>query len=106
MGWKNRPTFAKNFPKEIDYIIFIDESGDTSYKHINKCIKNGVEIDKSNRFFTISGCVIKRDDFLKIRDDITKLKYRHWENGLFKYKGYVFIQQKLEEIKRLFQKML
>ncbi len=87
MGWRDRPTFAKNFPKEIDYIIFIDESGDTSYKHINKCINKGVEVDKANRFFTISGCAIKREDFPKIKDDITKLKYLHWEGGLFKYKG-------------------
>ena len=36
MSWRNRPTFIDNWPKNVDYLIFIDESGDASLKHVIK----------------------------------------------------------------------
>lgn len=87
MGWRKRPKFAQYFPEDIDYVIFIDESGDTSYKNVRKCIKKGIEAEKANRFFTISGCIINRKEFPKIRKETIELKEKYWKDGLHKYKN-------------------
>lgn len=84
MGWRNRPTFKHSWNKDIDYIMFIDENGDASIDHIIKALKNNKPIN-GNTFFTITGCLMHRDDFLKSRDDILKIKYKYWENGLALY---------------------
>lgn len=87
MSWRNRPTYKHYWNDSIDYILFIDESGDPSLKYVQKCIKNNKSIS-DNKFFTITGCLMKREDFLTAKKNILNLKYKHWNNGLAMYKKY------------------
>lgn len=85
MGWRNRPTYIEKWPKQIDAIMFIDENGDPSLKNIKKKIIRGKNIDINEKIFTVTGCVISKNDFLKIRKDIISLKNSYWEDGKFIY---------------------
>lgn len=87
MGWRNRPTFKTNWPKNITHIIFIDENGDSSLSGVKKDLRHGIITDDSNRYFTVTGCVIKKEDFCEVRDTMTDIKYKHWDNGEFNYSG-------------------
>lgn len=89
MTWRNRPTIKKNWNVDntnIEYIIFIDESGDSSLNGIIKNLEKGNKINKANCIFTISGCIIKKESFPKIKNDIMELKYKYWDDGKFLYK--------------------
>lgn len=86
MGWRNRPTFLENWPKDIDYAIFIDENGDANLKNINKCINNNKDIDPNNIYFNITGCIVKRDDLFLIRNDVMGIKNKYWEQGKYLYR--------------------
>lgn len=83
--WRNRPTFKKNWPEDIDVILFIDENGNTNLKNIQQKIIQNKKIGDNEKFFTITGCAIKKVDFIQVKKDITDLKEKHWRNGLFEY---------------------
>lgn len=87
MSWRNRPTYKRKWPDNIDVIMFIDENGDASIKNIQKNLKNGKPIEENNKYFTTTGSVIRKENFIKSREDIIKLKETHWEGGLYEYKG-------------------
>lgn len=87
MGWRNRPTFKDYLPTNINYVMFIDENGDTSFKHIKKCIKDDKEVSINEKFFTVTGCIVEKDNLKVIKDNITELKKSYWNDGLYMYKG-------------------
>lgn len=86
MGWRNRPTYKDNLSDNVDYVMFIDENGDTSFKYIKKCIKEEIDVPISDRFFTVTGCIVEKEGLKYIKKNIMELKYNHWENGLYTYK--------------------
>ncbi len=86
MGWRNRPKYIDYCPNGVDYIIFIDENGDTDLKYIKDCIRNGVEPNSNSVYFTITGVIVKRDDLKVIKEDIMNVKCKYWEDGCFEYK--------------------
>jgi hypothetical protein len=87
LSWRNRPTYKSNWPSGVDVIMFVDENGDSAIKNIQKNLKNKNEIEENNKFFTTTGSVIRKENFLKAKDDIITLKEKHWENGMYQYKG-------------------
>lgn len=86
LSWRNRPKFKRNWPSEIDVIMFVDENGDSSIKNIQKSLKNRKSIEENNKYFTTTGSVIRKENFTQARKDIIKLKEEHWEDGLYEYK--------------------
>ncbi|SKB00056.1 Protein of unknown function [Caloramator quimbayensis] len=89
MSWRNRPTFIESCPEDIDYILFVDENGDSNLKYIKKCIINKHLPDNNNRFLTITGTIVKKEDLTNIKNKILALKQKYWENGMFYYKGHL-----------------
>lgn len=85
MTWRNRPTFKNNWDEGADYSLFIDESGDASLKHIIKQIERGNPIEDVNKYFTITGIAVKRENLKKLRDDMMQVKEDHWEEGFYNY---------------------
>lgn len=85
--WRNRPTSVENIKDDVDYIILVDESGNSNnMKYIKKCISDGIdpnEINGMNRYLTVSACVINVNDFYNVRDCIMNIKNKYWKNGLF-----------------------
>ena len=79
-NWRNRPTYIDNWPNNIDYIMFIDENGDSHLKGIKKNITKNKNIDRQDTFFTITGCIIGRTDFPNIENSVNG-QYKIGING-------------------------
>lgn len=86
MGWRNRPQFINSCPDESEYIMFVDENGFGELKYIQNCIRKNEEPDPCNIFFTLTGCMIHKDELHTIKRNITSIKNKYWEGGSFLYK--------------------
>ena len=87
MPWQNRPKSIEHCPGESEYLMFVDENGSSDLKPIIKSVACNVSTDVDRNFFTITGCIIHRDELLQMSENITSLKHRYWENGMYEYKG-------------------
>ncbi|WP_079933151.1 DUF3800 domain-containing protein [Carboxydocella sp. ULO1] len=87
MAWYDRPTIIDDWPEEIDYIMFVDENGSHNLKYLIRKLKNNINHSSSDleNFFTVTGCVLARNNFPEVRNAIISLKNKYWENGLFYY---------------------
>lgn len=93
--WREKPTIIDHWPKDIDYVMAIDENGTTDLNGINKlvskeemtlfnaCRDSNMFIDE--RWFTVTGLIMHRSNFGKYREDINTVKYSHWDNGIYQY---------------------
>lgn len=86
-NWRNRPTTIDYLSKNIDYIISIDESGNSDLSHAIRAKNAGTPVVDSERHFTITACAIETENFGAARDMVMDLKYKYWTDGLFSYKG-------------------
>lgn len=86
-NWRNRPTPIDYFPPNIDYIIGIDECGNSNLRHVIEAVENDRDIVDNERFFTIVACVISREEFPMACDMVMDVKNRYWRNGLYSYEG-------------------
>lgn len=87
MAWRNRPRSIDYCPNESEYIMFVDENGDNDLKYIKKCLANNSSPDINNVFFTVTGCIIHKEHLKNLIEDITILKNKYWESGLYTYKN-------------------
>lgn len=79
MTWREKPGTLLDWPSEIDYILSIDENG----------IPNLNNISAGNEWFTITGVLLNKDQFVFLKDEVTKLKFKYWKEGVFKNKRVV-----------------
>lgn len=86
MSWRNRPKFITHCPKDIDVILFIDESGISSLKSVKKHLSKNTPLNEGEKMFSICGCLIQKKNLSTITKDILEVKNKHWENGCFQYK--------------------
>lgn len=94
--WKTRPTLIEDWNGSVDYVMAIDENGTTDLNGIRKLF-NGNILDLmrasysstqfvNERWFTITGVIMLRDNFPNFRDSINSIKYHYWKDGIYKYK--------------------
>ena len=86
-NWRNRPTTIDYVPTSIDYLIGIDESGNSNLKQVLKAKKVGIEPVESEKHFTVTACSIRMSDFQVARDMIMEVKSKYWQDALFSYNG-------------------
>ena len=67
-NWRNRPTKIEAIPKEIDYIISIDENGTANLKKVLEAKRKGMEVADSERHFTVTACRFRTSEFLAAKD--------------------------------------
>lgn len=94
--WRKRPTLIDEWEENIDFIMAIDENGTTDLEGIRNLFNgNYLELLKAryekssymhDRWFTITGTILKRCNFPKFKDKITTIKFAHWEDGLYRYR--------------------
>ncbi|MCT3566529.1 hypothetical protein LBR_09835 [Levilactobacillus brevis] len=78
MTWKDTRSHISNFIiNSVDYVISIDETGIPSLKNVN------AESPDYLRWFTITGCIFKKDDINNIADSIISLKRKHWSDASY-----------------------
>lgn len=78
--WKNKPMSLEYFDTEVDYILFIDETGIPSLKNYNQ----------NNKWFSMTGILIGKDEGGNAIEKMMTLKQKYWENALFNNKRVIF----------------
>lgn len=83
--WTNRPTTIENWEKDITHVMFVDESGTSDITRVLKLLSKREEIPAEHNYFTVTGCVFTKENYIIAQDKIKELKNRYWENGCFTY---------------------
>lgn len=87
MEWRNKPTLLEYWPDNVDFILGLDENGTSDIEYIKRCLAANIEIDPLHRHFTLTGVVFNRVRYEKLKEDMNKIKFEYWENGLYDHKG-------------------
>lgn len=85
--WTEKPSKITNWSKDIDYVMFVDENGNSDIKDILKCISKNAKVDDNNKFFTVTGVIFTREQYIIARKKIDELKNTYWKNGSYMYKN-------------------
>lgn len=81
--WNKKPTINNFWNKDMDYIVFLDENNCEDTTYIKKKILDKLPIDKDENFFTLTGCIISPQEYVKLKNSFLKLKFKYWENGKY-----------------------
>ena len=82
--WYDKPTKIRQLNDEIEYIMCIDENGSSNnLTYILKQISNDKEVSEDDKYFTITGCIFEKQDYMKAKYLIKSLKNKYWQNGMF-----------------------
>lgn len=85
--WRERPTVIDEIDDSVDSILSLDENGITDLKGVRKNIIDvASNREHPDRWFTISGVSINREDYEDFKDLMRTVKYKHWHDGCFDYK--------------------
>ncbi|WP_314976135.1 DUF3800 domain-containing protein [Abiotrophia defectiva] len=87
VNWRNSPTVIEYFVEEIDYMLFIDETGVPTLKNYTI----------NNTWFSMTGIMIKRTHGPEIIKNIMRIKHEHWLNAMFKGERVVFHSRELRK---------
>ena len=86
-NWVDKPIKIKNWEKDIDYVMFVDENGNSDVKDILKCISKSQEIDINNKYFTITGVIFTKNQYSIAKNKLDALKSKYWKNSSYLYKN-------------------
>lgn len=81
--WYDKPTKILSMKKDIDYVMCIDENGSSNLTYVLKQISNEKEIGEDDKYFTITGCIFTKEEYMNSKKIIKLLKSKYWENGMF-----------------------
>lgn len=82
--WYDKPTKILSMRKDIDYIMCIDENGSSSnLTYVLKQISNEKELSEDDKYFTITGCIFTKEEYMNSTKLIKALKNKYWNNGIF-----------------------
>lgn len=79
LDWKDTPLLLSEVTPEMECIFAIDENGTPSMNNIER-----------NQFFSITGILIHRENFLTLEKEVMCLKDKYWENSFFEGRRVVF----------------
>lgn len=109
-NWADKPIKIKNWEKDIDYVMFVDENGNSDVKDILKCISKSQKIDINNKYFTVTGVIFTKDQYSIAKNKLDALKSKYWKNGSYlykdEYKKVCFHSREIRRQDRAFDKNL
>lgn len=82
--WYDKTTKILTIRKDIDYIMCIDENGSSNnLTYVLKQISNDKEITEDDKYFTITGCIFTKEEYISAKKKIKLLKNKYWQDGYF-----------------------
>ena len=82
--WYDKPTKILSIKKNIDYIMCIDENGSSAnLTYVLEQILNEKELSDDDKYFTITGCIFTKEEYIYSKKLIKLLKNKYWNNGEF-----------------------
>ena len=85
--WTKKPSKITNWSKDVDYVMFVDENGNSDIKDILKSISKNIKVDDNNKFFTVTGVIFTKEQYSIARKQIDELKNKYWKDGCYLYKN-------------------
>ena len=81
--WTTKPTPLITIPNEVDYLLMIDESGQSSnFNKIIHKVRNNIDLTDSEKVLCLTGVIISRNEFItKLKPGINNLKNKYWVDG-------------------------
>lgn len=86
-NWTVRLTQIDTWDNSIDYVMFVDENGNSDITNTLKNITQRIPIDINDKYFTVTGCIFTKKEYAIARTELNKLKNKYWKNGCFEYKN-------------------
>ena len=86
--WTNRPTKIRNWERGIDYVMFVDENGNSDITNTLKSLSQHKEVDINDKYFTVTGCIFSKYDYKIAKEKMNDLKNNYWQKGTFLYKEH------------------
>lgn len=81
--WTKKPIISDVWEKGIDYVMFLDENNCEDITNITNKISRSLPVSNDEKFFTLTGCIIERNEYIKLRNSFNQLKNKYWENGKY-----------------------
>lgn len=83
MSWMDKPTCLVNIPEECDYLLTIDENGQSSnFNSIKNKVLNGEPITDTEKVLCLTGVIMSVEEYINnLRPKFNYLKEKYWENG-------------------------
>lgn len=79
--WRKKPKLLDKWPDDVDYSMFIDENSSAlSLKTVLEKTKNKEVVKREDSIFTITGCILTKNEHQKLMREFSKLKTRYWQN--------------------------
>ncbi len=83
------PTQILNWPKDCDFVMFIDENNiNNSTNNIKNKIINNQQISVDEQFFTITGCIFSNSDYETAKKIISNVKLKHFSSAKICFHSY------------------
>ena len=83
MDWRT-PNKSDCWQSCEDFIMFIDENNSVSSINIvQKRIRNKEEISPNENFFTITGCIFSKVNYINAENKFDKLRKKYWKEGKY-----------------------
>src|SRR5690554_5666869 len=85
MGWEKEPTILEYIPNDCEYILMVDESGQSNnFKNIKNKVISNQELTDSEKVLCLTGIIISVEEYVNnLIPEFNALKERYWENGLW-----------------------
>ena len=84
LHWYDKPTKILSLDSDIEYIMCIDENGSSgNLTYVLKQISNEKQLLDDDKYFTITGCIFTKDEYINSKRQIQLLKNKYWNNGFF-----------------------
>ena len=82
--WKTKPCELKQIPEDVEYVFVIDENGSFgNFKSLVDKYRNGYRLDDVEKYFTLTGILISRNEYINWKSKIDDIKNKYWENGFW-----------------------
>ena len=83
MDWRT-PNKSDCWQSCEDFIMFIDENNSVSSINIvQKRIRNKEEISPNENFFTITGCIFSKVNYINAENKFDELRKKYWKEGKY-----------------------
>lgn len=100
--WTEKPIMQRNWNSNIDYVVFLDENNCEDMTNIANKISRNIPVTNDEKFFTLTGCIISKAEYAKLRNDFLDLKNKYWVNGKYtnKYEKQSYVCFHSNDIRR------
>lgn len=68
-------------------MMAIDENGISDLKHVKKQVRDRKLVSPDQKYFTVTGAIFDMNEYARLRDNLTSIKFKYWENGECLYNG-------------------